>query len=638
MTSTTTGDAGPEAMCDQELTCVIHEEINSLPEKYRAAVVLCYLEGLTHEMAAERLGWPVGSVKSRLAWARERLRVRLTRRGVAPALDPFQQSGSSRDAEPAPTPGLLGTELAQSTLRGALKAGMGKGALAGIVSAEAVALMDGMLKSLASTRLILMTASILSLGLAIAGLGGIAYSAMRQENGPRAGNPGQDVRPSAAAPQSAPEPSRTTVTKASSEKGPVWLDVEVVDPEGRPLARADLVVRIRYVRGPDNKDSVVVHSQTDAHGRAACRGRSRTSRGLGPERVHLGVKAWSRTRDGKRTARGERVPCSNSTEAEHTGAMDDHCGRPGRQPGRGAAHHASLVKARRARRRANRSRSRALRATSCDHRRQGRGHAELSVRLHGAPVGAGRRGGRGCAHIAARSSSGQKLRSQARCAGRLVGIVRTASGSPLGGVPIEVWVRGTGTLPKDFAMRGSGRITNDEILVVNSDPLRSGPQGAFQTPRTLLGGLQYRVSIREQGFVPYLSDWVALDGERTTIPPIRLQPLQKLTGQINDRQGRAVVGARVFLPAGGPGTTTDAEGRFVLNAVSRGKAVILVELTGFRLQGWVVEPEARPDVGKLTLARISEAPASVVKPQADPITDEESHSLALRLLEPYLPP
>ena len=143
-------------MCDHELTLVIQEEIGRLPEKYRAAVVLCYLEGLTHEMAAERLGWPVGSVKSRLAWARERLRVRLTRRGVAPTTLPFDRSGSSSDAEPAPTPVLLGTRLADATLRGALKAGMGKGALVGIVSAEAVAFMEGIIKSMTNAKLMLM--------------------------------------------------------------------------------------------------------------------------------------------------------------------------------------------------------------------------------------------------------------------------------------------------------------------------------------------------------------------------------------------------------------------------------------------------------------------------------------------------
>jgi DNA-directed RNA polymerase specialized sigma24 family protein len=43
-------------MLENEQTSVIQEEIGRLPEKYRAAVVLCNLEGLTHEMAAERLG------------------------------------------------------------------------------------------------------------------------------------------------------------------------------------------------------------------------------------------------------------------------------------------------------------------------------------------------------------------------------------------------------------------------------------------------------------------------------------------------------------------------------------------------------------------------------------------------------
>jgi len=65
---------------------VVHHELSRLPEKYRAPVVLCYLEGLTHDEAATRLRWPVGTVRSRLARARDRLRTRLTRRGVtAPA-------------------------------------------------------------------------------------------------------------------------------------------------------------------------------------------------------------------------------------------------------------------------------------------------------------------------------------------------------------------------------------------------------------------------------------------------------------------------------------------------------------------------------------------------------------------------
>src|SRR5262249_40027523 len=61
------------------------EEVGRLPEKYRTAVALCYVAGLTTAEAARRIGCPVGTVLSRLAWARGRLRDRLTRRGVAPA-------------------------------------------------------------------------------------------------------------------------------------------------------------------------------------------------------------------------------------------------------------------------------------------------------------------------------------------------------------------------------------------------------------------------------------------------------------------------------------------------------------------------------------------------------------------------
>ena len=45
----------------------VWDEVERLPRDLRAAVVLCYLEGLTHEQAAGRLGWPVGTVRSRLA-------------------------------------------------------------------------------------------------------------------------------------------------------------------------------------------------------------------------------------------------------------------------------------------------------------------------------------------------------------------------------------------------------------------------------------------------------------------------------------------------------------------------------------------------------------------------------------------
>jgi RND family efflux transporter MFP subunit len=75
----------PEAPLEnQELRRVLDQEIGRLPERFRAAVVLCYLEGKSVDEAAVLLGCPRGTVASRLARARERLRVRLVGRGLVP--------------------------------------------------------------------------------------------------------------------------------------------------------------------------------------------------------------------------------------------------------------------------------------------------------------------------------------------------------------------------------------------------------------------------------------------------------------------------------------------------------------------------------------------------------------------------
>src|SRR4051812_33806574 len=76
--------ARPGDPSDQsELSTVLDEELARLPAKYRLPLVMCYLEGLSNEDAARRLGCPLGTIQSRLSRGRDRLRARLRRRGLA---------------------------------------------------------------------------------------------------------------------------------------------------------------------------------------------------------------------------------------------------------------------------------------------------------------------------------------------------------------------------------------------------------------------------------------------------------------------------------------------------------------------------------------------------------------------------
>ncbi len=74
-------------------------------ERLRAPVVLCYLQGLTYAAAAHQLGLSEMAVRGRLARARDRLRQRLSRRGVTvPAR--LLVAGATRHAQ-APVPMML---------------------------------------------------------------------------------------------------------------------------------------------------------------------------------------------------------------------------------------------------------------------------------------------------------------------------------------------------------------------------------------------------------------------------------------------------------------------------------------------------------------------------------------------------
>jgi RNA polymerase sigma factor (sigma-70 family) len=66
----------------RDLLATLEQEVQRLPQAYRLAVILCCLDGLSQEEAAERLGWSPGAVKGCLERGRKRLHERLARRGL----------------------------------------------------------------------------------------------------------------------------------------------------------------------------------------------------------------------------------------------------------------------------------------------------------------------------------------------------------------------------------------------------------------------------------------------------------------------------------------------------------------------------------------------------------------------------
>jgi RNA polymerase sigma factor (sigma-70 family) len=139
---------------------ILHEEVARLPEKYRAAVVLCYFEGLTHDQAAASLRWPVGTVRGYLARARDLLRTRLTRRGVAPAMAAGLLAHRSTSAATTLAPALVD----------AIRAAISRGT----VTTTVAALAGSMTRALLAERV---RRAALTLLIALLGIGSVGLTA-----------------------------------------------------------------------------------------------------------------------------------------------------------------------------------------------------------------------------------------------------------------------------------------------------------------------------------------------------------------------------------------------------------------------------------------------------------------------------
>ncbi|HEX4590681.1 MAG TPA: sigma-70 family RNA polymerase sigma factor, partial [Gemmataceae bacterium] len=173
-----------------ELAAALDEEIVRLPERFRLPVVLCYLQGRSNSEAAAALGIPKGTVDSRLSTARQRLRVRLLRRGFAPAIAAAAVEGA-----------LDAGELPGSVVRAVTKAAVAFISKQAGVPAAAAILAEGVLRTMYKTKLTWAIAAAVTVALLGGGAGVATYGVMASDE-PAAKAAEQQKEPSDQAPAS----------------------------------------------------------------------------------------------------------------------------------------------------------------------------------------------------------------------------------------------------------------------------------------------------------------------------------------------------------------------------------------------------------------------------------------------------
>ncbi len=202
-----------------ELKSVIDTELAGLPDKFRAVVVLCLIEGRTNAEAAAVLGVPVGTVDSRLNTARTRLQSRLTRRGVA--VGTGMGLGQMLGGPLAASEGLKFSELVTHTVQAVLAEAAGSGA--GAVSPAVEELARGV-TMLTTTKLRLLAAVAVALGI-LGGAGAGVYFATAADE------PAQPTM-SADPPATAAKPEGKLAAETAAGQGDVKGTVAALD---RPL-------------------------------------------------------------------------------------------------------------------------------------------------------------------------------------------------------------------------------------------------------------------------------------------------------------------------------------------------------------------------------------------------------------------
>jgi RNA polymerase sigma factor (sigma-70 family) len=215
----------------------LYEEIDRLPEKWRAPLVLCYLKGHSQEEAATRLGCPVRTLQRRLSEGQDRLRMRLTRRGLLPSVGLAATSNYSRGASI-----IVPAAWLETTVRAAL-ANVKHATTVGVVSAGAMELTREVLRLMMLQKLALASATLLAAGLIAWGASAALVSLPEEPSQKSAARPNSPLKQKAetAVPQTGPNSLETP--------GKVTIRGRVLAPDGQPVPGAKIYRTSMYVSG-----------------------------------------------------------------------------------------------------------------------------------------------------------------------------------------------------------------------------------------------------------------------------------------------------------------------------------------------------------------------------------------------------
>jgi RNA polymerase sigma factor (sigma-70 family) len=233
-----------------DLQPVLDKELSRLPETYRTAILLCYVQGKTNAEAARLLGWPVGTVKGRLARARDILRTRLARRGIS--LSAGLLAAALTDQAAAAVPALL----THATVQAALPTAAG--------SASVLNLAEGALHAMFATKLRWTAVLLVVMGLVALGIGAAARSAA-EPPGSRVARAGEPARARTPEKMKAAPASKTAGASAAERIDAV--SGRVLGADKRPLGGAQVVVMTWPVRGFQRGPKVLVRDRTDRDGK-----------------------------------------------------------------------------------------------------------------------------------------------------------------------------------------------------------------------------------------------------------------------------------------------------------------------------------------------------------------------------------